>query len=247
MTQFQSVESLDRFEDIGDGYSGGGTNIFNECMDLYTFLPRCRNISKEYGFVTGKMADDINRSTGEDAFSAYWRTDKRSWDPITGDDCVFVDDAIDWWMGQEADGNEFIRNIQVLCKDMWCSYKERGLAAWIVGGYTLHLDKETTEARPESVFYGDEGQKVNGLGLEAVVNRIWEYENDYGYDAGYTYCYLMYTDEGHAIKMNSGKVLELGERIAITSGSIKKHDIYENGDYSQKQTVLARPRFKVIE
>ncbi|QZI90531.1 hypothetical protein MYOV003v1_p0207 [Vibrio phage 207E48.1] len=245
MVRYYQLLNFSEFEDDEDRQ--GSYNIFDVAMQLEKFLPRCRNISKEYGFVTGKEADEITRSTADDAFSAYWRTDRRQWNPVTGDDCEFVDDAIEWWLAQDAEGNEFIRNIQVLCNDMWCKHNERGIAAWIVGGYTAHLNKQNAEKRAPSEFYSEVGNKVNGAGLEAVVDRIWEYANEYGYEESYTYCYLMYTDEGHAIKMNSGKVLELGDRIAITSGSIKAHNTYENGDYSQKQTVLARPRFKVIE
>lgn len=243
VTQYQSIESLFRFEDIDEDSRTGGINIFKECMDLAKLLPRVRNISKSYGFVTSKESTDILRPTSEDAFSAYWRTDRRKWDPVTGDDCEFADAAVEYWLGLEPK-DEFTRNMQILCRDMWCRYNERGLAAWIIGGYAMHLGRAKKAERPESQYFGEEGQKVNGLELEMTVDRVWEYTDYYGYEETISFCYLMYTDDGIAFKMNSGKVLELGERITVTSGSIKEHKLYEGAD--EKQNILARPRFKVL-
>ncbi|CAL9983985.1 hypothetical protein VPHK356_0076 [Vibrio phage K356] len=238
---YQSLGTIGDFED--EERMGGGYNIFDVAMDLSKFLPRAYNIAKDYGFVTNKMADHITRSTADDTFCAYWRTDKRKWNPITAEDCEFADAAVEWWMAKDAD-TDFVRNIQIICKDMWCKAKEQGLAAYIIGGYMAYLDDVKKAERPESQYFGEEGQKVNGLKLEMTVDRVWEYTDYYGYEETISFCYLMYTDDGIAFKMNSGKVLELGERIMVTSGSIKEHKLYEGAN--EKQNILARPRFKVL-
>ncbi|CAL9982519.1 hypothetical protein VPHK469_0077 [Vibrio phage K469] len=239
---YRSVEALNDCQDRDDDYIGLSkpTRLM---IDLYRFLPLVAANARLYGFLTKSSAiDNGGYATSSTTFNDYWAISPPEDRPkVTEADCLVADGALEMWLAKDDD-SDFNHNMRVLCEDMWCSHREVGLASWIIGSYLFEKDKAEKEERAESEYWGKVGDKVNGLGIELTITYFIEFTTDFGYQTQYNRFYVMTTDDGVVFTMNSSKDMETGSRILLTSGSIKEHELYKG----VKQTVLARPRFKLL-
>lgn len=129
----------------------------------------------------------------------------------------------------------FDRNLRIFCDSERVHYKH--LAQLIHVLKTTYETPEKDEKGYVDAYLGNEGDKLKNVKV-TVERLLYGGFNDYGYSTTYTGCYLMRTEDGHAMKWKTNKDIDAGDELLITSGKIKECSEYKG----LKQTTVTNCR-----
>lgn len=135
-------------------------------------------------------------------------------------------------------GSDYGDNMAIIlaAESGYVSRRNVGVLASLLAVYRRGLEQEESKkAQPAAQgFLGEAGAKLKGLEITAKVVKVWE-----GY-YGMTTFLVGATDDGHTVtwKASGARSWEPGDRIKITSATIKAQENYQGTD----QTVITRAR-----
>lgn len=168
---------------------------------------------------------------------------KENFEYPTDKDLDMAKNAIGWaksFTQEQVETNDYLRNINIIAKEDFTSYKNIGFSASIVSSYMKHLEMEIIKKQKaeyqkkeaESGYIGIVGQKFNG---KVTFLNVFSFDGFYGT----TYIYKFLDNNGNVIiwKTKYDYSLEQGE-VILLKGTIKEHTLYRD----VKQTVLTRCR-----
>ncbi len=224
--------------DGGDGeYYGLGSE---SGVGLNTFLSYVVAVSRVHGFRTRKQAElTQSSSTKDDAvYNMHPPRGARKEKLIkpTEEDRAYALRAREWAAAIEPK-SDFDHNLKVVASGDGVSYRNLGIAAYLVEAFNRELGKRAEfAARPASVHFGTVGERLRKIKLT--------YKGNYSFDSqfGVTFIHRFSTENGSDAIWKTGSVAPcgVGETIVVDA-SVKEH-----GDYKGRpQTVLTR--VKVIE
>lgn len=136
--------------------------------------------------------------------------------------------------------SDYGQNLHVALRSTTVSGRSLGILTSVISAYRRQkeIKAEQKKKAADSVqgFIGEVGDKVKNLELTLVRETGWDS------DFGWTNLYTFNDEAGHTIIWKSGNNIpaDIGEKIIVTSGSIKETSVY-NG---QDQTVLTCCRVK---
>lgn len=153
-----------------------------------------------------------------------------------------VDEALLGAIKASADtlkaGSDYGDNMAIIlaAESGYVSRRNVGVLASLLAVYRRGLEQEESrKAQPAAQgFLGEAGAKLKGLEITAKVVKVWE--GHYGM----TTFLVGSTDDGHTVtwKASGARGWEPGDRIKITSATIKAQEVFQGTD----QTVITRAR-----
>lgn len=166
---------------------------------------------------------------------------------------------IRWVKEQNADGNDYIQNLQAALvggKDKWVKRKHVALAVSAIAAYNRAMDREREKqiraeqkAARKKEFLAPKGEKIGDL--TATVQLIRQFDSGFGYGSSrkVNTMVVMITDSGHTVKWttSSGMPFEEGARVKIGKATVKDNDVYGTGDDAQWQTVVIRAKLEPLD
>ena len=146
--------------------------------------------------------------------------------------------AIAWIKEQNTIGNDYLRNLQILCSEEYTEYRNIGIIVSLTATYGRYLEKEVQREAKEkahkqelvSEYQGEVGSK-----LSVDVNTctcISSWENMYGV----TNLYKFTDADGNIYIWYASKYINDADKVTSVSGTVKDHSEFNN----VKQTVLTR-------
>lgn len=153
--------------------------------------------------------------------------------------------------------SDYVSNMRLLAGAEHTGYRHTGLMASAVAVWNKNRERKVREARPKvQGWVAPTGTKINSMrtaegraGLEVTVERLIEVDGFQTYYGSNTdTIMLMRTPDGRAVKWkasNATFTLEPGDRLLLTSGSVKANDTYERT--GEDQTVLTRVKFELLD
>ena len=141
-------------------------------------------------------------------------------DDIQEADLTVVQAAINWSKAQDAQGNEFHKELGVYIRDGYVGRPHRSIAFWIVGSY-INSKREKKEKRPVLNEYYGEVKKTVELTLELV------FKTHFFGEWGVTYLYKFMDPEGRTFVTKTSNCLGApnGDRTAWRDA--EAGDVYE--------------------
>lgn len=203
-------------------------------VSLDRFLSHVVAVSEKTGFRTRKQSEALGtNSTKDDAIFNMEPPRGYSKETIKPSDeqVAFAKAARAWAQALEPK-SDFDHNLKVIASADGVLYRNLGIAAYLVEAYRKHLGQVAERAaRPVSVHFGTEGQRLRKL--------VLTYKGNYSFDSAYgvTFIHRFVTEEGFDAVWKTGTMAlcHEGEKITVDA-TVKKH-----GDYKGRlQTELSR-------
>lgn len=154
-----------------------------------------------------------------------------------------VDEVLKVAAGMEGD-SDYATNLRVLAGQEHVGPRHLGLLASAVTVWArdrVEQERRAAFVPPAKGWLAPEGTKI--AGTAATVEKVAFIDNPYDPYGGQNTLVIMRADSGHTLKWfaTGRKDLDTGQKLALTGGSVKKHDTYEGTD----QTVLTRVKYDV--
>lgn len=228
--------ALEEYE-AGESLCGGFTKHYYSREEI---LLAAVELTSKIGFVSKqKAADEEKESTAAKVIdfmspssAAQEEMAKIGYNPETDKNKAAVKDMLAWLEVQEAD-SQYIRNLQILCKQEYLEYRDLGIVVSLPAAYHKALVKaEENKKRieeSESEFVGTIKERI--VVENVSIKCVARYETEYGV----TNVYRMVDELGNIYVWKSGKYIEDAEKITI-KGTVKAHSEFRG----EKQTELTR-------
>jgi hypothetical protein len=223
-------------------------------IELDRFLQHVAWAVRRFGWVSGSAAfnNEFLTATKSIAISNMFPT---AWDrkhnviedPIDAD-IAFAAEAHEWarTFALKDNLNDYEHNVLVIAEATYIEYRSIGLAASIVGVHFRNSEKTKADALKDrltsvfdrkkfddiianSPFMGQPGDKVKNLVVEVIGVKRFEF----------SMLLKLLTEDGHVLSWFATSFeANLGDRVVITSGTIREHKLYEGN----RETNLTRCR-----
>lgn len=245
---------------IGDLYYGGGAGdgsmsndtalpirdvlrvVWSVSEEGTRFISRAVARDREIPATADTVMDVIYGARMSDPRDAAYLADRRQF----ANTCVSeetVDMLLD--LGEDVDG-EYGANLRSVLDSEHVGVRHFGLLASVIAVYIRQQEataKKKAETPVASGFVGEVDEKIADISGEVKVLR--EVMTDYGYAT----ILIVKADDGHLLKWFGkvpdevdGQELEVGQRIVITSATVKSHENYQGDDQTRiVRAKLSRP------
>jgi hypothetical protein len=147
----------------------------------------------------------------------------------------FVKEALTWIRNIDADNNDYLHNLQVLCKQEYVRIKDIGFVASLLNAYQKTLDKEKEKkiqqiVKAKSEHVGTVGKRDV---FELTLAKCFGYYTVFGY----MHIFKFIDNNGNTFiwKTSNGLGKEVGDKLKLKA-TIKEHGEYDG----EKQTVITR-------
>ena len=205
-------------------------------LALEEYLQHCAWAIRNYGWVSGKVAYEQNRtSTKEMALGNYFDSYRQRNGEIKHSDRELAEEALSWAQGlAEKDHlNDYEHNVLVVANASVIEFRAAGIAASIVGVYKTNRDRDANiktlaQINKESDFFGVVGDRVKNLPVTVLLVKPL--------DTGSTLCKFVNQD-GAVLSWFASNYCDfsVNDNVLLT-GTIRTHKVFR-GD---KTTDMSR-------
>lgn len=233
LSYFNALEEYEADESL----CGGFTKHYYSREEI---LLAAVELTSKIGFVSKQKAtDEEKESTAAKVIdfmspspAAQKEMAKIGYNPETDENKAAVNDMLAWLEVQEVD-SQYIRNLQILCKQEYLEYRDLGIVVSLPAAYHKALvkaeenKKRTEESESEFVGTIKERIVIENVSLKCVAR----YDTDYGV----TKVYRMLDAAGNIYVWKSTNCIGDTDSITI-KGTVKAHSEFRG----EKQTELTR-------
>ncbi len=145
----------------------------------------------------------------------------------------------------EGEG-DYATNLRMLAAQEWTGTRHVGILASAVSAWAREKGRRVERERKLADYVpghmAPEGEKVKGHTV--TVTKVSYLDDPYSYYGGVNTLVIMRDEAGHEVKWfaSGRKELDAGQLLALTGGTVKKHDVYADRD----QTVITRVKYDIL-
>jgi hypothetical protein len=201
-------------------------------LDIYDFLKCVNNEILKNGFLskTKAIENGINTcATSEIALKMYGNSEFNNIENYS-----IIEKALSWIRNLKIENNNYLQNLQVICKNDNFEPKFVGFVASLIPAYQKFLQKQEEKRLKEqsqnNTYFGNIKDKIE---IELKLINTYSFASEWGLTNIYKF-----TNKNNQVfiwKTGNALVYEKNDTIKI-KGTIKAHNIY-NTEY---QTILTR-------
>ena len=226
-------------------------NYAFECYKHWGYQKSSNSYAEENGYLpagyrpTSSRVTDyyyINRFPSKVRDELTAEMDEVGFDPHSEYAISSTEKALEWITNiadSELKGNEYLRNLHVICCDTYTDYRSLGILVSLTTAYERHLGKIAAYEKQEnahkaevlaSAFVGEVGDRLEVAATSFSCISAWD--SMYGT----TFLYKFTDADNHTFIWYASKAVDDEDLVATVKGTVKDHSEF-NGI---KQTVLTR-------
>ena len=245
----------------GFGYSGTSSNRYIFVEDILRYAFECykhwgynksrNSIAEELGYIptgyrsTVERVTDyyyINRAASKMREEFQAEMDEVGFDANSKFAVETTSLALVWIQNISEDelrGNEYLRNLHVICSDEYTEYRSLGILVSLTVAYMRHIEKVAAYKKKQKAQEEEKAASdyVGEIGKRITVNcSSFTCISSWSTIYGMTYLYKFTDESGNVFIWYASNSVEHEDRVKTITGTVKDHSEF-NGT---KQTVLTR-------